>query len=190
MSATFDLSKVAIGAVTVSGKGAKSLTFNSPGVPITATLDPVEICFEPSSYGDTEGTATRVNVVFRPSEEVAVGLEQVDAWLLKTAAENSLAWFGKQKTVEQLEENYTAILKHTKYGAQFKAKLNLAQPAQTKLWDDQKQPRGAPDTWKGASVKPRLHLRGVYFMGAAQFGAVVECTDLQILEEAASSCPF
>jgi hypothetical protein len=39
-------------------------------------------------------------------------------------------------------------------------------------------------------VKPRLHLRGVYFMGAAQFGAVVECTDLQILEEAASSCPF
>ena len=104
--------------------------------------------------------------------------------------DRSLAWFGKVKTVEQLEENYTAILKHTKYGAQFKAKLNLAPPAQTKIWDGEKQPRAAPESWKGASVKPRLHLRGVYFMGAAQFGAVVECTDLQILEEAASSCPF
>jgi hypothetical protein len=184
----FDLSQVSIGAVAVSSKGAKSLAFNSPGTPIAATLDPVEVCFEPSSYGD-DGTATRVNIVFRPSEAIAADLEQLDAWLLRTAAENSLAWFGKQKTVQSLEESYTPILKHTKYGPQFKAKLNLAPPAQTRIWDQQKQVRGPPESWKGASVKPRLHLRGVYFMGA-QFGAVVECTDVQILMEAASSCPF
>ena len=184
----FDLSQVSLGAVAVSSKGAKSLAFNSPGTPIAATLDPVEVCFEPSSYGD-DGTATRVNIVFRPSQEAAADLEQLDLWLLRTAVDNSLAWFGKQKTAEQLEESYTPILKVTKYGPQFKAKLNLAQPAQTKIWDQQKQPRAAPETWKGAFVKPRLHLRGIYFMGA-QFGAVVECTDVQILEEATSSCPF
>ena len=68
---------------------------------------------------------------------------------MKAAAENSLAWFGKVKTVEQVEENYTPILKHTKYGAQFKAKLNLAPPAQTKIWDDQKQPRAGPRAGRG-----------------------------------------
>ena len=164
------------------------MAFNSPGTPIAATLDSVEVCFEPSSYGD-DGTATRVNIVFRPSEAIAADLEQLDAWLLRTAAENSLAWFGKQKSVDQLGESYTPILKQTKYGPQFKAKLTLAPPAQTKIWDQQKQVRAAPESWKAASVKPRLHMRGVYFMGA-QFGAVMECTDVQILEEAASSCPF
>ena len=67
--------------------------------------------------------------------------------------------------------------------------MNLAAPAQTKIWDGEKQPRDAPASWRNASVRPRLVLRGLYFMGSS-FGPVVECTDLQILEEAASSCPF
>ena len=78
------------------------------------------------------------------------------------------------------------ILKHTQCGAQFKAKMTLAAPAQTKIWDGDKLPRDAPTSWRSASVRPRLVLRGLYFMGTS-FGAVVECTDLQIPEEAAST---
>ena len=187
--AAFDLCTVAIGSVTTSAKGAKSIAFNPGLTPVAVTLDPVEVCFEPSAYGD-DGTATRVNVVFRPSEEVAASLEKVDAWILQAAEKNSVAWFGKQKTLEQLEEGYTPMLKHSKYGPQVRAKMNLAPPAQTKLWDDEKQPREAPEQWKGAVVKPRLHLRGLYFMGGQAFGPVLECTGLQVLQEAACSCPF
>ena len=161
------------------------------GQPLAATLDPCQICFEPSAYGDSEGTQTRVNAVFRPCESVAAELARVDEWLLQLAVAQSSSWFGRAKTLEQLRENYTPILKETeKYGPQFRAKMNLAPPSQTKVWDVDKAPRAAPEAWKGATVRPRLQLRGLYFMGPSQFGAIVEATDLQVLEESSSSCPF
>ena len=183
---------VSCNPVCVSGKGAKSVEFavTINGAPVTFTTDPAQVCFEPSAYGDAAGTATRVNVVFRPQDTTALELEGIDRWILKCAAANSVAWFGKQKTADQLEESYTPLVKRSeKYGPQFKAKMNLAPPAQTKIWGGSEL-REAPEIWKGCTVRPKFHLRGLYFMGSAQFGPILECTDVQILEEPSHVCPF
>lgn len=149
---------------------------------------PMQVCFEPSAYGDAD--ASRVNIVFRPDEETIAWLEELDNWIVQAAAKESLRFFGKAKTAEQLTETYQPIVKRSaRYPAQCKAKMNLADPSCTEIWEDEVE-RPAPAAWAGCIVKPRIRIRGLFFMGAANFGAILECTELQITEEASAACPF
>jgi hypothetical protein len=186
----FHLARLSIADIVTSGKGGKSAPIASDGCPAVATLAPMRVAFEPSAYNDAE--ASRVNIVFRPSAEVLSELEELDEWVLSTVSEQAPRFFnGKAKTVSQLREIYTPVVKHSeKYESTFKAKMNLRPPAQVKIWDSEKQARDPPAQFKDCMAAPRQRLRGLYFMGA-QFGCVIECTDLQILEEEASGeCPF
>ena len=185
----FHLDQLAIGECVISGKGAKSAPITSDGCPAVVTMEPMRVCFEPSAYGDAE--ASRVNIVWRPSDEAVEQLGELDEWVLQTVSKNALRFFGKAKSVDQLRETYSPIVKTSdKYPPNFKAKLNLQSPAMVKIWDAAKQPRAAPEQWKDCLTVPRLRLRGLYFMGAAQFGCVLECSDIQIVEEESPECPF
>ena len=110
---------------------------------------------------------------------------------MREAAANSTKLFGKARTVESLKDSYTPILKKCeKWASQFKSKINLEEPSKVKIWNADGQLRDPPKTWQGCCTRPRLRLKSVYLMGQ-QFGAVLECTDIQIIEEAAgSTCPF
>ena len=189
MTTGFDLSALTLGDVSVTGKGAKACPFFSHNQAAAATLDPMPVCYEPSAYGDAE--ATRVNIVFRPSQAILEAMEALDEWIIQAATKDSLKFFGKAKTEDQIRESYQPLVKTSdKYPAQIKAKLNISGPATVRCWDAEKKPREQPEAWRGATVKPRLWLRSLYFMGAGVFGATMECTDVQICEEAGGECPF
>ncbi len=187
--ANFDLSALTLGDVSTSGKGAKSCPFYSGGSVAAATLEAMPVCYEPSAYGDE--TATRVNIVFRPPQGVLDAITALDEWIIKTATKDSVKFFGKQKSEEQIRESYQPLVKTSeKYPPQIKAKLNISGPSTVRVWDGDKKAREQPEIWRGCLVKPRLWLRGLYFMGAGVFGATLECTDVQICEEAGGECPF
>jgi len=138
--ADIDFAALALGEVVTSGKGAKSCPITYCGSPpeltnLALSLAPMQVCFEPSAYGDPE--ASRVNIVFKPDDETVAWLEELDEWVIQAAARESLRFFGKVKTAEQLTETYQPIVKRsTRYPTQFKAKMNLQEPNRTKMWDE------------------------------------------------------
>ena len=183
-----DFAALTLGEIVTSGKGAKTCPITKAGQPFAAIVRAMPVCFEPSAYGDE--AATRVNIVFRPDEETVAWFDELDKWVVEAAARESLRFFGKAKTALQVLETYQPIVKRSlKYATQFKAKMNVTEPNITKIWDGEAQ-RPAPEKWTGAVVKPRIRVRGLYFMGASNFGAILEATDLQVMEEASASCPF
>jgi hypothetical protein len=105
-------------------------------------------------------------------------------------AENATKFFGKPKTFDAIKEMYSPIVRPSeKYGASVKAKLNISGAGEVRCWDEHRAMRDQPQEWKGSTLKPRLWLRSLYFMGGS-FGATLECTDVQILSEANAECPF
>ena len=188
---TFDLAALNLGDVSVSGKGAKNCPFYSQGAAsANVTLEPMPVCYEPSAYGDDQ--ATRVNIVFRPGAAVLDHFEELDELIIKLVARDSLKFFGKVRSEDLVRESYQPLVKTSeKYPPQIKAKVNLSGSAVVRCWDADRKGRGQPETWRGALVKPRLVLKGLYFMGAGLFGATMECTDVQIMQEdAGGECPF
>ena len=186
----FDLKSLLIKDVTSSGKGSKGADITLlNGLPAYVTLEGLQVAFEPSMFNDPQ--ATRVNIVWRPNERVEAMLTELDEWIVCAVAANPLKYFGKARSEDSIREAYTPILKLSdKYAPQFKAKLNLTEPCKVRVWDEDKNPRDAPESWIDCTTAPRLKLRSLWF-GAAQWGAVLECTDIQVLsEEAAPTCPF
>ena len=185
MTSTLCVDALSLGDVTSSGK-AKTAPFSVNGGPAEFTLPALKVAFEPSAYQDDD--ATRVNIVFKVNEEE---LGQIDKWILDTVSADPVKFFGKAKSRESLVETYTPCIKQTeKYGSQFKCKLNLPGSYQgVRVWDLEKLPRAPPDAWAGCLVTPRVRLRHLYFM-ANQWGPVIDVTDLKVLSEPATECPF
>ena len=186
---SLDTNALQLGEVVASGKGAKSAPITLDGLQAIFTMDPMEIAYQPSAFQDSD--STRVNIVWRPTPDQEEFLDSIDEWILRAAAANSTKLFGKVRTVESLKDSYTPILKKSdKWASQFKAKMNLQDPAKVKIWDADGVLREAPESWQGCLTRPRLRLKSVYLMGQ-QFGAVLEVTDLQVIEEVPeSACPF
>ena len=188
MTSTLSVECLSLGDVTTSGK-AKTAPFTVKNGPAEFTLPALEVAFEPSAYQDDD--ATRVNIVFKVNLVHEEELGQIDKWILDKVAEDPVKFFGKAKTLESLVETYTPCIKKTeKWGSQFKAKLNLPGSYQgVRVWDLEKLPRAPPDAWAGCTVTPRVRFRHLYFM-ANQWGPVIDVTDLRILSEPATECPF
>ncbi len=188
---TFDLPCLSLGDVSVSEKGAKNCLFYSQGAASAAvTLEPMSVCYEPSAYGDSD--ATRVNIVFRPGAAVLEHFEELDELIIKLVTKDSLKFFGKVRSEDLVRESCQPLIKTSeKYLPQIKAKVNISGTGAVRCWDVDRKCRGQPETWRGAVVKPRLVLKGLYFMGAGLFGATMECTDIQVTQEDGNvECPF
>ena len=189
MTCSLFVDALTLGDVTTSGKGTKTAPFTCNGGPADFTLPALQIAFEPSAYQSEE--ATRVNLVLKVGSVHEPDLAKIDQWILETVAADPVKFFGKAKSRENLAETYTPCLKRTeKWGSQLKMKLNLPGSAGgVRLWTADKQPRGAPDAWAGCFVESRVRFRSLYFMGA-QWGPVIDVTDLRLLSEAVNACPF
>ena len=188
MTSTLSVEGLSLGDVTTSGK-AKTAPFSVNGGPAEFTMPSLRVAFEPSAYQDEE--ATRVNIVFKVSLVHEEELGAIDKWILDTVCADPVRFFGKAKTRESIVETYTPCIKQTeKYGSQFKCKVNLPGSYQgVRVWDLEKLPRAAPDAWAGCVVTPRVRFRHLYFM-ANQWGPVIDVTDLKVLPEPATECPF
>ena len=190
MAQFFDLADLTLGDLNATAKGCKTVPFSlANGAAIFFSTEALRVVYEPSAFGDAE--CSRVNISWRLTDELEEAFGELDEAILKLVSSQALKLFGAARTIEQLRECYTPIVKRSeKWPAQFKAKMNLQEPNRTKMWDEAQVERPAPEKWLGALVKPRIRVRGIYFMGSANFGAVLEATDVQVLQEARVSCPF
>ena len=188
MAGFFDFTRLIIGDV-VSGK-AKSAPITYDGLrEAVVEVEPMQVKFEPSAYQDD--SAQRVNIVWQPTPDLVSKFSMLDLWVVEQVAAESVKYFGKERSVDQIKDCYLPIIKASsdKYPPLLKAKMNKTPPMQCAFWDEQGRKRDAPESWVGAVTRPRLKLKGLYFMGG-QFGPVLECMDLQILSEVMDTCPF
>ena len=186
----FDTTNLKIEDPVVSGKGAKTSCLSIDGKPVPGALFPeMEVCFEPTGYNDSE--ATRVNLVFRPVADVIAQMSALDEWIIKQAASDSVRLFGKARSEEVLRDAYQAIVKTSDKGyTSIRAKINLAGAHAVKVWDSDKKQIDHPETWRGSVFKPKIVLKGLYFMGTGAFGPTLECTDVQLVSACDEECPF
>ena len=187
--ATVDFDRLSLGEITTTGKGARSVPFlYGKDAVIWQPASAMTVAYEPGVFSG-EDTA-RVNICFRPPSDVQDALVQLDEWVVEHGTKNSERLFGRALTEEQIRARYAPSLKISDKGYPpiLRAKMNVAGKGQVKIWQD-KRPREAPETWSGASVNARLLVKSLYLMGG-NFGCTFEATDISVLEEPTSSCPF
>ena len=190
MTSTLSVDCLTLGDPTQTSSGAKIAPFSVNGGPADFILPCLRVAFEPSAYKEADA-ATRVNFVFKVPSSLEDELAPIDKWILDKVTEDSVKFFGKVKTREQLTEIYTPCLKRTeKWGSQFKVKVNLPGSANAvRVWDTFKEARSPPEAWTNCLVQPRVRFRHLYFMGN-QFGPVIDLADARIMEEPSNECPF
>ncbi len=186
----FDLTALQLGDIVTSGKGAKSAPFTSNGKPVVANFEAMQIAFEPSAFQDPD--ATRVNVVFRPTDEVIHALTELDEFVLTTVCKDPVRWFGKVRSETQIRESYSAIEAARQVPAFVQGKGEPGGPQSGQGLGRRGGPAHAARLLEGprGQAKPRIRLKNLYFMGTGAFGCTLECTDAQIIEERVEECPF
>ena len=189
MSPNLAVECLSLGDPTQTAQGGKVAPFSVNGGPAEFNLHTLRCAFEPAAYKEAE--ATRVNMVFKVPCHLEGELGAIDEWILTKVTEDSVKYFGKQKTREQLQEIYTPCLKQSeKWGSQFKVKVNLpGSSGAVRVWSAEKEARAPPEAWTGCVVEPRVRFRHLYFMGN-QFGPVIDLTDARIVAEPQNECPF
>ncbi len=125
--ANFDLSALTLGDVSVTGKGAKSCPFYSHGGIAAATPEAMPLCYEPSAYNDDQ--ATRVNIVFRPPQTVLDSITELDQWIIQAATKDSVKFFGKQKSEEQIRESYQPLVRQNARSTRLRLRPSSTSPA-------------------------------------------------------------
>ena len=184
----FDLAALQLGNPIISGKGAKSIPVTYSTVkPVVWLPDAQVVAFEPSNFSDPD--ASRVNLVMRASPQAIEALTALDEYIVGLCALHSLQIFGKVLSEDEVRARYNPCLKRSeKYADTFKCKINLAGRGQVRLWDAEKQSCGAPVSWVGASVTPKIAFRSLWVM-SKEFGCLLDASDV-MLDVAACECPF
>jgi hypothetical protein len=97
-------------------------------------------------------------------------INELDTHLIDAAAENSVAWFGKQKSRELLEDTYRKLTKvdpSGKYAPVMKFKIPMLNgKPNVQIFDTDKKPIGVDDVPKGAKVKVISDLASIWFIGS------------------------
>ena len=91
--------ELVLGEVQTNARGGKFLPLK--GNPARCSTEPAAIVWEPSAYKDA--ARDRVNVCLEASEEAAAAVEGWEAAVVKMAAKQAPAMFGKPITETQLQ---------------------------------------------------------------------------------------
>lgn len=178
-----------IGHVATSAKGAKVAPIwqNGDCPALWRPAEHMTAVYEPSVYQDP--SATRLNLVLRPTPGQETELRELDEWCISCVASQSERLLGKDQSVDELRLLYQPCLRTSeKYPANVRVKLNLCGVAATRFWGEDGKKATAPASWTGSAVLPCIRIKGLWFM-AKQFGIVLELTDARITENRAE-CPF
>ena len=187
--ADLNFEQLSLGEILTTGKGAKSVPFlYGKDLVIWLPASPLTVAYEPGTFSGED--VARVNICFRPPDDVQDTLVQLDEWIVAQATKSSERLFGKALTEEQVRARYAPTLKQSDkgYPPVMRCKMNQSGKGQVKIWQD-KKPREAPETWSGASVNARILVKSLYLMGG-NIGVTFEVSDLEILDLPTSSCPF
>lgn len=182
---TLDVYGFSLADPVTTGKGAKF-------VPVKAhpawTPGPLKILFEPGNFAGALGD--RVNMVFAASPEIASQLRALDSYVKVHLERTSERVIGKKLSEADVNYRYKPLLKPSdKYEPSFKCKVNLVK---VRIWNNEKAPAEAPESWRGLMVHPRLLVKGLWIT-EKEFGLQLEATDLMLPdpeEETVIECPF
>ena len=188
--AEIDVTALVLQDVITTSRGAKQILLTrSDGKPsIWQSKEAMQPAFEASAFGDD--TATRVNLVFTPTNEVCAQVQRFDLWCKSELVKESQRLFGQALSADEIERRYQSPLRRSdKNGIlSFRVKMNREGRCAVRCWDTFRQARAQPASWIACSVIPRLALRSLWVMNK-EVGPIFEITDA-LLDEAPMECPF
>ena len=188
--AEIDVSAIVLQDVVTTSRGAKQIPLTrKDGKPsVWQPKVPLQPAFEASAFGDEN--ATRVNLVFNPTDEVCAQISCFDAWCKAELTKDSLRLFGQTLSAEEIERRYQSALRRSEKGGMlsFRVKMNKTGRNAVRCWDMFRKTREQPTSWVACSVTPRLTLRSLWVMNK-EMGPVFELSDA-LIDEASTECPF
>ncbi|AGE56220.1 hypothetical protein PBCVNEJV1_203R [Paramecium bursaria Chlorella virus NE-JV-1] len=125
---------------------------------------------------DAEPASYSADLSFRDmdtNENLAIlfnKINELDKHLIDAAFENSVAWFGKQKSKELLEDTYRKLTKTDisgKYAPILKFKIPVVDgKPNVQIFDTNHAPIGVDDVPRGSTVKIIADVASVWFIGS------------------------
>ena len=185
--------KFSLGEPQISSRGAKTCTLECESERATFALGsktaPTTTPFGANTFND-EDTA-RKNIEFRLTPEQDAEMHAFDDWAKDYLEQNSERLMKKKLSREQIEEHYRSPVRRQEgYAPLLRAKINVGGKATVRCWNEEGLRSALPSDLTLYALVPRLQLSHLYIMGR-DFGWVINCTDLMILDAAAETeCPF
>lgn len=146
----------------------KRFTIQTPALPLPFGVS----AYREKPEGDVQSYS--LDVSFRGADadpKIAEFLDkmvQLDARMLEASVANSKDWFGKQKSIDTLEDNYRRLVKEHpehKYPPVMKVKVQVTNGApNVSFFDENKNPVGIDYIIKGCSIKLILEMDRVWFV--------------------------
>lgn len=144
---------------------------------ITIQTPPLSMPFGVSAYREKpegEIQSYSIDISFRNLDtdpkvvEFLDKMRQMDARMLEASVANSKDWFGKQKSIDTLEDNYRRLVKdhaENKYPPVMKVKVPLSNGTPSALFfDENRAPVPIEYLTKGCSIKLILEMDRVWFV--------------------------
>jgi len=142
---------------------------------------------EPSSYSvdlSFRGYETDENILTLFNK-----ITELDNHLIDAAYTNSVAWFGKQKSRELLEDTYRPLTKKDpsgKYAPVMKVKIPILNgKPNVQVFDTDKTPISIDDVQKGSTVKVITEVASVWFVGGTQWGITFRALQILVVSKPA-----
>ncbi|ABT14834.1 hypothetical protein NY2A_B435L [Paramecium bursaria Chlorella virus NY2A] len=121
-------------------------------------------------------------------------ITELDNHLIDAAYTNSVAWFGKQKSRELLEDTYRPLTKKDpsgKYAPVMKVKIPILNgKPNVQVFDVDKTPITIDDVPKGSSVKVIMEVASVWFVGGTQWGITFRALQILVVSKPARLSEF
>ena len=185
---TFDATAIHFGPVEKNKMGGRFISLtNEHGAKTKITLQfpTMHLPFGISAYREKpedEPTSYSADLSFRGMDEnqnvktILDKMNALDQHLIDAAHANSVAWFGKQKSRELLEDTYRQLTKvdpSGKYAPIMKAKITmLGDKPNVQIFDTDKTPIGIEDVPRGSTVKVIAEIASVWQVGAGTLWGV------------------
>ena len=185
---TFDATAIHFGPVEKNKMGGKFIPLtneNGTKTKITLQFPTMHLPFGLSGYREKpedEPTSYSADLSFRGLDEnqnvktILDKMNALDQHLIDAAHANSVAWFGKQKSRELLEDTYRQLTKvdpSGKYAPMLKAKITmLGDKPNVQIFDTDKTPIGIEDVPRGSTVKVIAEIASVWQVGAGTLWGV------------------
>jgi len=164
----------------------KSFPIGCGGMDLVLNIQGCLSPFDASSLNDS----ARKTLTLRLPQVWDGPFGEMEAALMKEAADHSPALFGEKLSEDQLLERYKPLTKKTgEYPRQLKAKMNTNGYYAVRFWNSERIRVDAPGDCGGLLFNAVLKIRAMW-VSAEAWGLVCDATDLQLLETAQIECPF
>jgi len=196
---TFEPSVICFGPVERNSRGGKFIPIvgkNGTKTRMTVQFPTLHLPFGISGYREKpedEPASYSADLSFRginDNENIQILLDKMDALdkhLLDAAYENSMAWFGRQKSREVLEHTYRKLTKVDatgKYPPILKTKIAMMNgKPNVHIFDVDRTPITIEDVPRGSSVKVIAEIASIWHVGSTAWGVTFRAVQILVVEK-------